>query len=73
MKHDPKLIKSWESFTGLIWAEDYQGGFSLSFRDFKAGWDACKKNWPSACGGEWYAGEWCKECHAECSLDGGKK
>ena len=27
----------------------------------------------SKCGGEWYAGEWCKECHAECGLDGGKK
>jgi len=27
----------------------------------------------SKCGGEWYAGEWCKECHAECGLEGGKK
>jgi len=27
----------------------------------------------SKCGGEWYAGEWCKECHAKCGLEGGKK
>ena len=42
MKHDPKFIAAWEKFTGLEWAEDYQGGFALSFRDFKAGWDACE-------------------------------
>ena len=33
----------------------------------------CKKCRPSECNGEWYAGEWCKECHAECGLEGGKK
>lgn len=26
----------------------------------------------SKCGGEWYAGEWCRECHAECGFDGRK-
>ena len=42
MKYDPNFIKAWEDYTGLTWSEDYQGGFGLSFRDFKAGWDSHK-------------------------------
>ena len=32
-----------------------------------------KKSRVSKCNSEWYAGEWCKECHAKCGLEGGKK
>jgi len=40
MKYSKVFIEAWEKYSGLIWSEDYQGGFGLSFRDFKAGWDA---------------------------------
>ena len=52
MKYDPKFIAAWEKFTGLEWAEDYQGGFALSFRDFKAGWDACECHLTSRSSGQ---------------------
>ena len=48
MKYNPKFIEAWENYSGLTWAEDYQGGFGLSFRDFKAGWDACESHLTSA-------------------------
>jgi hypothetical protein len=43
MKYTPEFIKAWEKYSGLKWDEDRQGGFNLSFRDFKAGWDACQE------------------------------
>ena len=49
MEYDQKFIAAWEDYTGLTWAEDYHGGFRLSFRDFKAGWDASSGVYDPAC------------------------
>ena len=51
MKYDANFIKAWERHSGLTWAEDYRGGFGLSFRDFKVGWDAviCSGRYDPVC------------------------
>ena len=75
MKHDPNFIKAWEKFSGLEWAEDYQGSFRLSFRDFKAGWDACESHLISSLSGRakvcrFFVGceKYYKGCGDKCSL-----